>query len=174
MKITFRGQDLQHVVAEIGDFLNDLYAHAEVAQAAPTEPTSSPDGGQTEKPARLTRTRRKPPRTSSSSEKPARGRRQSAAPAAELALKPARGQGGEQTASAGSPSEKSKRGRGRKKADDITSADLSKAASALAEAANPQVVLDLLRDFGVKGTQDLEGDARREFLTSATEMLEDK
>ena len=57
--------------------------------------------------------------------------------------------------------------------DDLKDTDLSKAASGLADATNPKVVMDLLEEFEVTKVGELEGDARREFLTAAAKIVAD-
>ncbi len=158
MKITFEGETLQHVVASIGDFLNELTSHPSLSEGVdpppaanptkrrrgrkttsePTEPASSSD----EKPEPTTRRRRARKTDTSAQDAPAKGRTR-------------------RRASAASPS------------DDLKDTDLSKAASALADATNPKVVLDLLQDFRVSKVGELEGDARREFVKAAAEIEAD-
>lgn len=87
-----------------------------------------------------------------------RRRRRASAPSADAATTGARGR---------------KRGTATSPSKDVADEDLVKAASALAQATNPQVVKDLLGEFGVAQVQELDGDARREFLTSAAQQVED-
>lgn len=49
-------------------------------------------------------------------------------------------------------------------AGELSDADLSKAASEAARVLTPKVVMGILADFGVKGTQDLKGADRRKFV----------
>ena len=195
MKITFEGENLTTVLSRISDFLIDLKnrkSPAEPAQETPG-PTSSPDGDQTEKPAKSTRTTRK--RSKRSSEAESDGENSSASMAG--------GRKRRQTSTASDedsqdekpePTTRRRRarstennaqipaakGRTRKRAsaaspsDDLKDTDLSKAASALADATNPQVVMDLLKKFNVTKVGELEGDARREFVTAAAEIAEDQ
>ena len=58
--------------------------------------------------------------------------------------------------------------------DDVKDVDLVKMASTLADASNPGVVSDMLEEFGVSKVHELDGEARREFLTAASERIEDE
>ena len=66
MKITFEGATLQRAVAGINAFLRELAAQN--LPATSVDPTSSPTGDQTEKPAKSTRTARKRSKPSSEAE----------------------------------------------------------------------------------------------------------
>ncbi|MEE9598182.1 MAG: hypothetical protein V3V96_15530 [Acidiferrobacterales bacterium] len=117
--------------------------------SASTEDTSEPEPTKRRRGRKTTSTKTEPA-TSPEDDAPARRRRKRGA----------------------AEDEKPKR-RGRKKKDElakISDSDLVKAASSLAEATNPQVVMDLLEEFGVAQVQQLEGDQRQEFLFSAEEM----
>ncbi len=186
MKITFEGEDLQHVVASIGKFLYDLTKNDHTLGAAEPPksvgPTSSPTGDQTEKSAKSTRTTRKRSQPSSKAEsdgeeKPTRRRRaRSTDSPAETSTEPAKGRRRRASAASSSEEDKPKRTRRTKKAadDELKDMDLSKAASGLADATNPKVVLDLLEEFGVTKVGELEGDARREFLDAVAELIADE
>ncbi len=211
MKLSFEGETLSHVIAKIGDFLNEVIR--------PT-PAVGPDGDQTEKPAKSTRTpRKRSPKSSASEpsddaaedEKPEPTRRRRSAKTSSAAAETttedtststARGSRRRKTSIASDeggqedkpdPTKRRRRarstdgsapetatGRTRKRAsaaspsDEIKDTDLSKAASGLAEAANPRVVLDLLTEFGVSMVSDLSGDARREFLDAVAELTKDE
>ena len=166
MKITFEGETLQHVVASIGDFLHELTKNepwvlsgkdptsrrkrrtkAEIAAAAMAEvETAEADAGEG-------------PRSQGPDDPPT-PRRRRARPVASVS-EDVKGRTRSRRATAKSPS------------DELKDTDLSKAASALADATNPKVVLDLLEKFHVSKVGELEGDARREFVTAAAEIAAD-
>ena len=179
MKISFEGEDLQHVVASIGDFLNELTSHPTLSEGAdPPPPNEKPEPTKRRRRARSTEAAdedtsaptaggRKRRRTSTASDEggqekpeptPRRRRARSTETSAQDA--PAKGRT-RRRASAKSPS------------DELKDTDLSKAASGLADATNPKIVLDLLEEFGVAKVGELEGDARREFVEAATEIAAD-
>ena len=177
MKITFEGESLQHVVASIGDFLNTLTDQTKQGQRKvdmdlPPVGNEKPD--LTEKPKQSRRKSRA--RTSTADAKTT-----AYAPVSHSAdeqLEPTtRRRRARRTEP---PAPKTAKGRTRKRAgastspsDDLKDTDLSKAASALADATNPKVVLDLLEEFGVEKVGELEGDARRAFLDAAAEIVAD-
>ncbi|KKL63398.1 hypothetical protein LCGC14_2175480, partial [marine sediment metagenome] len=65
-------------------------------------------------------------------------------------------------------STRGRKGKGNKKdapvSDNITDADLTKAASIGAETITPAKVMEILEQFGVGDVSKLEGESRREFL----------
>lgn len=70
-------------------------------------------------------------------------------------------------------------GKGKKKhsapvSDDISDADLSKAASAGAEKITPNGVTSILVQFGVSHVSELVGKDRREFLDALDEVIEEE
>ncbi len=230
MKLSFEGETLTHVIAKIGDFLDEVIRPTSVYTDTtdPVGPTSSPDGDQTEKPAKSTRTpRKRSPKSSASEpsddaaedEKPEPTRRRRSAKTSSAAAKTtaedtststARGsrrrktsiasdEGGQETRQrrkkgetmsdtaeqdraedepfpreTPEPTTRRRRARTDTPSDEIKDTDLSKAASGLAEATNPRVVLDLLTEFGVSMVSDLSGDARREFLDAVAELTKDE
>ncbi len=170
MQITFEGEDLQHVVASIGDFLNDLAKHNLSVDTDPVDETQ---------PEPTKKLKRRSCRGSSAEP--------STADAKTDAGEGSRSQGSDDPptprrrrarTSSADATEKGVRGRRRKAnsaspSDELKDTDLSKAASALADATNPKVVLDLLEEFGVAKVGELEGDARREFVKAAAEIAAD-
>lgn len=188
MKISFEGETFQHVVAEIGDFLNEITSHDEVV-AANTDPTREPVKPKRTRRTKAQMTEAKTPGAESKLDTEIdsfvrRGRVSSASTDAIAKVEPmshrrSRRGKGQRAASASmdagttieaGPTTGRRRSGTITPSDNIKDADLSKAASGLAAATNPQVTLDLLTEFEVIRVQDLEGDARREFLTAAVEQ----
>ncbi len=71
------------------------------------------------------------------------------------------------------PEEKPKRGKRRKKADDdeISDADVAKAASEGAQRLTPKVVTGILEEFGVSNVAELSQEQRREFMKALDDYV---
>ncbi len=172
MRISFEGKDLLVIVQEMNEFLG-AYQGLMSAEEKP-EPTkrgSTPHrrgtgtrGKKTEaesfntgEATRRSSSRRGPTASSEAEEKPEptkRGRRRSS-PSTETTT----------------PTSKRRGTTSRKSStSDIKDADLIKACSTLAQATSPTIVTNLLEEFQVNQVSELEGDARREFLTATAEM----
>ncbi len=174
MKITFEGETLQHVVASIGDFLHELTKN-EPWVLSGKDPTDLPYPEPEEKPEPTSRRKRRAKTSTADAKTTAYA---PVSHSADEQLEPTtRRRRARRTEP---PAPKTAKGRTRKRAgastspsDDLKDTDLSKAASALADATNPKVVLDLLEEFGVEKVGELEGDARRAFLDAAAEIVAD-
>ncbi len=191
MNLTFHGTTLADISAQLSDFLHDIgYSVINItsvdtnAVANDNDPTSGKPSGEKASPASRRQRTRKASASETSSEdtepkKRRRGRKTTSEP-----TEPATSSEPEPTKrrrrarSTEAPAETKGRTRRRASAalspsDDLKDTDLSKAASGLADATNPKVVLDLLEEFGVTKVGELKGDARREFLGWCNDMVAD-
>ncbi len=171
MRISFEGKDLLVIVQEMNEFLG---AYQGLMSTTPDVVEEKPDP--TKKQRRGRGKAKSTPTIDTPTEEtpePTKTRRGRAAPAETTSSSPRRGR---KAVAASAPPEGSASARGRRgktsapSTSDIKDADLIKACSTLAQATSPTIVTNLLEEFKVNQVSELEGDARREFLTATAEM----